>query len=48
MRQEEFLARVIDLNTVLDGVGLEDFTVTNENRAVTDVAHELLARAGWP
>jgi hypothetical protein len=26
---------------------LEDFTVTNENRSVTEVAHEMLIKAEW-
>jgi hypothetical protein len=47
MLQEQFLARVIELNTVLDRVHLEDFSVANEHRSVTEVARDVLRRAGW-
>jgi len=45
--QEEYVARVTELNVILDRVRLEDFAVTNENRPVTDVALEILVKAGW-
>ena len=45
--QEKYIARVGELNTILDRVRLEDFTVTNENRLLTDVALEVLVKAGW-
>jgi adenylylsulfate kinase-like enzyme len=45
--QQEYVQRVAVLNAVLDGARLEDFSVTNENRPVTDVAQEVLVRAGW-
>jgi hypothetical protein len=45
--QLEYLARVTKLNFVLDRVQLEDFAVTNENRPLTDVALEMLLKAGW-
>jgi hypothetical protein len=45
--QAEYVARVETLNAILDRAGLEDFTVVNENRPVTEVAREMLARAGW-
>jgi hypothetical protein len=45
--QREYVARAAKLNTILDGAGLEDFTVTNENRSVTVVAHEMLVKAQW-
>jgi hypothetical protein len=47
MLQPQFLARTRELQVVLDGAGVEDCTVDNENRCVTDVARELLRRAGW-
>ena len=47
MLQQQFLARVMELQKVLDRAGLEDFAITNENVLVTDVARELLERAGW-
>jgi hypothetical protein len=45
--QKEFVARVAKLNVLLDRARLEDFTVENENRALTDVATEMLVRAAW-
>ncbi len=45
--QQELCARVAELNTILDAVQLEDITVANENRSVTDVAMEMLVKAGW-
>ena len=45
--QREYVARVAKLNVILDGARLEDFTVTNENRSLTEVAHEMLVKAGW-
>jgi len=43
----EYIARVAKLNSILDRAHLENFTITNENRQLTDVAHELLVKAGW-
>jgi hypothetical protein len=45
--QRGYVARVAKLNVILDRARLEDFTVTNENRSLTEVAHEMLAKAGW-
>ena len=45
--QKEYVARVAKLSVILDRVRLEDFAVTNEDRSVTDVALEMLVRAGW-
>jgi deoxyadenosine/deoxycytidine kinase len=45
--QAEFVARVETLNAILDRASLEAFTVTNEGRSVTEVAREMLIRAGW-
>jgi hypothetical protein len=45
--QREYVARVAKLNVILDRARLEDFTLTNENCSVTDVALEMLTRAGW-
>jgi hypothetical protein len=44
---QEYVARVAKLNVILDGARLEDFTVINENRSLTDVALEMLVKAGW-
>jgi hypothetical protein len=45
--QAEFVARVETLDAILDRAGLEHFTIRNENRSVTEVAREMLIRAGW-
>lgn len=45
--QRDCVARVAKLNDILDRARLEDFAVTNENRRLTDVALEMLVRAGW-
>jgi len=42
-----YVARVAKLNTILERARLENFTITNENRQLNDVAHELLLKAGW-
>lgn len=42
-----YAARVAELNEMLDRAQLENFTLTNQNRPLTDVAHELLLKAGW-
>ena len=45
--QRQYVARVAKLNVILDRARLEDFTVTSESRSLTDVAHEMLVKAGW-
>lgn len=45
--QRKYVARVAELNVILDRVHLEDFVVTNEHRSVTEVAIEMLVQAGW-
>jgi hypothetical protein len=45
--QEKFMARVDELDAILNRSRLEGFTVINEGRSVTAVAHEVLVRAGW-
>lgn len=45
--QQEYVARVAELNAILDRARLEDFAVANENRSLTDVAFEMLVKAGW-
>ena len=45
--QPEYVTRVAKLNDILDRARLEDFAVTNENRSLTDVALEMLVKAGW-
>jgi hypothetical protein len=45
--QSELVARVAILNAILDHASLEDFAVANENRSSTEVALEMLVKAGW-
>jgi hypothetical protein len=45
--QQQYVARVSKLNTILDHARLEDFIVVNENRSVNEVANEMLIKAGW-
>lgn len=45
--QGRFVDRVGALSTIIDRASLEDFTVFNEDRPVTEVAREMLIRAGW-
>jgi hypothetical protein len=45
--QQQYVSRVADLNAILDDAHLEDFALINENRALTEVAHDMLVRAGW-
>jgi hypothetical protein len=45
--QGSFVARVAELDSILDHSHLEDFSLRNENRPVIDVAREMLVRAGW-
>jgi hypothetical protein len=47
MLQHTFVARVAVLEAILDDADLEDFTVHNDGRSVTDVARDVLAGAGW-
>jgi hypothetical protein len=41
------LGRTVELERILDEARLEEFLVVNEGRTVGEVAHEVLARAGW-
>jgi hypothetical protein len=43
----KYVAHVAKLNRILDHARLEDFTVKNEDRPLTDVALEMLIKAGW-
>jgi hypothetical protein len=45
--RKSFMARVAELNAILDRARLEGFSVNDENRAVTDSALEMLTRSGW-
>jgi adenylylsulfate kinase len=41
------LARTTELQAILDGAALADFVVSNDGRAVQEVAAEVLRRADW-
>jgi hypothetical protein len=45
--QHDYIVRVAELDNMLDRAGLEDFSVNSENRTVTDIAQEMLIKAGW-
>ena len=45
--QLKYVARVATLDAILGRSHLEDFAVINENRSLTDVALEMLVKAGW-
>jgi hypothetical protein len=47
MLQEELVSRVAVLDALLDAASLDDFVVENDDRSVTDVARDMLVRAGW-
>jgi hypothetical protein len=47
MLRETLIARVAELETLLDAAQLEDFCLANNDGSVTNVARELLTRAGW-
>jgi hypothetical protein len=47
VQARRYVARVAKLNAVLDRGRLEDFTIANQNRPLTKVAHELLVKAAW-
>ncbi len=45
--QNNYIVRVAELNSILDRAHLEHFSLSNENRSVTEVAQEMLVRAAW-
>ena len=47
LRQQEFVDRSRTLDSILATAGVDDFTVNNDGRSITEVARELLERAGW-
>jgi len=47
MLQAQFLGRAVELDHILQSAALEDFSIVNDQRSITDVARELLERAGW-
>jgi hypothetical protein len=46
--QQRFVNRAAELHQILDAAAVEDFSIANGgDRTVTEVASEMLARAGW-
>jgi hypothetical protein len=45
--QNQFVARMEELNSILDRSRLEDFSIAGDDRSVTQIAHEMLRKAGW-
>jgi nucleoside-triphosphatase THEP1 len=45
--QQRYVDRVATLESRLDEARVEDYSVETEDRTVTDVAREMLERAGW-
>lgn len=43
----KYVSRVAELNTILNKVRLENFSVINDDHSLTEVAHEMLVKAGW-
>jgi len=46
-RQETYVARVAELEVLLDRAGIESISIRNQDRSVTEVARDLLVRTGW-
>jgi hypothetical protein len=47
MLQGKFLARVGELEKLLDDAHLEHFSIVNDDASITNVAREMLTRAEW-
>lgn len=47
MLQHTFVARIAELNALLDAAHVEDFSLRNDDSSITDVARARLVRAGW-
>ena len=47
MLQDTFIARVAELEALLDAAHVEDFSLHNDEGSITEVARALLVRAGW-
>jgi hypothetical protein len=45
--RQELIRRVTVLTKILDNASIEDFSISTENRTVTEAAREMLIRAGW-
>jgi len=47
MHQRRYVARVAELDTILDSAALDTYSISNDSCSVTDVARRLLARGAW-
>jgi hypothetical protein len=47
MHQEAFVARSRSVDAILSAAGVDDFTTLNDGADVSDVALQVLRRAGW-
>ena len=47
MLQEQFVVRVADLERLLNAAALENLSIENDHTSVTDIARDLLNKAGW-
>ncbi len=47
MLRQQLIEHATKLNAILATAGIENFSITNEDSTVTDVARELLVRSGW-
>jgi hypothetical protein len=45
--RSKYIGRVVTLNDALENAQLENFAVANNDRPLTEVATEVLERAGW-
>ncbi len=45
--QEKLIARVAELDEILNRANLEHFSIPNDNASITDVARQMLMRAKW-
>ncbi|HTW57780.1 MAG TPA: hypothetical protein VMD99_06615 [Terriglobales bacterium] len=45
--QKQFVARAATLNSILDRARVEDFALTSDDRSVSQIAREMLLKAGW-
>jgi hypothetical protein len=47
MLRDAYIARSAELDALLDAARLEDITIANGGRNITEVARQLLVEAGW-
>jgi hypothetical protein len=47
MLRDAYVARSAELNGLLDAAQIQEITISNQARSITEVARELLVEAGW-